>query len=127
LPAGLLVAVAGLGALNLSHLIKNVMFNIQAFFVTGDWGAVWWVVLVLMATLTFRGQFSQKRELAGLILSFFIMIALLGMLRHPYHERWFDSANRMLTHIAPILLFYLVTQTAAVSAETAQGGLTGQD
>lgn len=114
-PAGLLVVVAGLGVLNFSHLFNNVMVNIKAFFVTGNWGAVWWVVLALVATLSFPYPFSQKRELKGLIVSFFIMIVLLGMLRHPYHQNWYDSANRMLTHIAPVVLFYLVTQTAAVN------------
>lgn len=122
-PVGLLVAVAGLGVFNSQHLLDNILVNIKAFFITGNWGSVWWVVLALLVILSFPIKFPQKRELSGVVVAFFIMIALLGMLRSPYHERWFDSANRMLTHIGPVVLFYLVTMVAAARADSPEDGL----
>ncbi|MDY6873298.1 MAG: hypothetical protein SVR81_04940 [Chloroflexota bacterium] len=125
-PAGLLAVVSVLGAFNFQHLLGNLQVNLKAFFVTGNWGAVWWVVVALALLFSFRIQFPQKQQLLGLILSFFIMIALLGMLRVPYHERWFDSANRMLAHIAPLVLFYLITLAAAASVPSQPEALKGK-
>ncbi len=126
-PVGLLVAVAGLGVFNSQHLLGNILMNIKAFFITGNWGSVWWVVLALLVILSFPISFPQKRELSGVIVAFFITIALLGMLRNPYHERWFDSANRMLTHIGPVVLFYLVTLVAAARADSPKDALPARE
>jgi hypothetical protein len=119
-PVGLLAALASLAAFNFQHLLDNVLVNIKAFLITGNWGSVWWVVLALVLMLSFPIRVPQKRELTGLIFSYFGMIALLGMLRQPYHERWFDSANRMLVHIAPVVLFYLITMAASAGADSRQ-------
>jgi hypothetical protein len=45
-------------------------------------------------------------------------VEILGFFRHPYHDQWFDSANRMMIHIAPLVLFLIVTQIAKASSHS---------
>ena len=111
-PAGLLALIVVLGILNPQQLSTNFRVILKNAFITGNWGAVWWVITILFAILPIKVSFFMKRELASFILSFFLVLGLLGMFRVPYHDRWFDSANRMIVHIAPVFLFYVFSLIA---------------
>jgi len=121
LPAGLFILFAGFGIANSDQLINNLAVYLKTVFVTGNWGAVWWVVVALFTFLPVKIHFPLKRELFSIILSFFLIIQLLGLFRVPYHDRWFDSANRILVHITPVLLFYLVMLIAKAGSKNSKG------
>lgn len=121
LPAGLLLLVVGLGALNPDQLFNNLGVNLKTIFMTGNWGAVWWVVIILFALLPVGLSFPLKRELNAFMLSFFVVIELLGLFRVPYHARWYDSANRILIHIIPLVLFTLIIRIASAVSRDRTG------
>jgi hypothetical protein len=110
LPLVLLICVLGIGATQSDQFINNLQVTAETMFLTGNWGAVWWVVIALAIIVPGRGQFPQRRVLTSIILSFFLIVHLLGLFRQPYHDRWFDSANRMLVHIVPVVIFSLLTK-----------------
>lgn len=116
IPVGLLMTMLALGFFNFDQLISNLQVNLTATFTTGNWDSFWWVILTLSVLLSYSIRFSQKRELLALIWSFFLMVEVLGLMRHPYHEFWYDSANRMLEHIAPVILFYFLILVSRIGS-----------
>lgn len=99
-----------LGLTNIRALVTNL-------FVSGHWGSFWVVVLVLLVIGAKTGNFPQKRLLSGFLVSFVAIVEVLGFFRHPYHDLWTDSANRMMIHIVPLVLFLVITQIAKAGAK----------
>lgn len=83
-------------------------------FIFGNWYLFW--VFFLFVSI-FVGIYSPKTEhqklYIYLIAIFFIQIVFLGALREPYHLNWSDSANRMLIHIIPIMLLFIIEKLFA--------------
>ncbi len=124
IPLGLLIALIGLGLTKFDQLAHNIQVSLSALLVTGNWDSFWWIILSIFLLLPFPTKFPQKREIFSYIWSFIIMIQALGMFRHPYHSRWYDSANRMLIHITPIVMFYLIVMIGNVTAKLKQNSFT---
>lgn len=115
LPILFLLGWVILGILNQTAFVTNIRSVSLNLFVTGNWSAFWWVTVGLTIISAFHSRFPQKRILLNIILIFVMIVQILGFFRSPYHERWFDSANRMMIHIAPLFLFFVVTQVAKVN------------
>jgi len=56
--------------------------------------------------------------LYGVILFFALLLAIVYF-RVPYHTGWGDSANRMFTHILPIVILYVQMKAAQGLSGTA--------
>jgi hypothetical protein len=117
LPFLLLAIWVVLGLLNPTQGLINIRALATNLFVSGNWGSFWFAALALIWISVFTRQFPQKRLLLSFLVSFISVVEILGFFRHPYHGRWFDSANRMMIHIAPLFLFFVVTQIAKASSQ----------
>ena len=116
LPFLLLVVWSVLGILNPRSYSINLNSISSNLFVSGNWGFLWYAVIALFAISLFSRGFPQKGILLRIMVSFFATIEILGFFRLPYHARWFDSSNRMMIHIAPLILFFLITQIAKANS-----------
>ena len=116
LPFILLVAWIVLGFLNPSQAIINLRAISTNLFISGNWGSFWYAALVLILISVFIRRFPQKGILLSFLVSFVSIVEILGFFRHPYHNQWYDSANRMMIHIAPLVLFFVITQVAKASS-----------
>ena len=105
-----------LGALNPSVFLNNLKAILTNFFISGGWGFFWVINIPLLFISIYSEHFPQKRLLLRFLISFFAVIEILGFFRYPYHDQWYDSANRMMIHIAPLVLFFVITQVAKASS-----------
>lgn len=103
-----LVIAVGLAALALAtawqpaHMLENVDAIYRNLTTHGRWGLAW-VTLAFAAPLAWRLN-AGSRALLALTVSFTALILLMGMARIPYRLGWGDSANRMFTHLWPLLV-----------------------
>ncbi|MBT8494384.1 MAG: hypothetical protein KJO07_15115 [Deltaproteobacteria bacterium] len=69
------------------------------------WGMFWLCSLALgvLALLVERPRFGEAMAFGVPI--FIAAVVLLGAL-HPYRQHYYDSGNRMMVHIAPLMYFY---------------------
>ena len=109
--AGVLtVAMIGIFIIKPGHMLislKSISLNMLA---SGRWGATWFLILSLMSFTFSRAKFLEERLFSLGILFFFILLLLLAYLRIPYSIGWGDSANRIITHIVPITIMYVVVK-----------------
>lgn len=117
LPFFLLVVWSVLGIMNPTHYFTNLRSLGLDLFVTGNWGSFWYAAVFLFIISYFIGHFPQKRLLLRFMVSFVAIIEILGFFRVPYHDEWTDSANRMMIHIAPLVLFFVITQIAKAGSK----------
>jgi hypothetical protein len=115
-PFLLLAAWVVLGFLNPEQGMTNLRAILSNIFISGNWGFFWIVTLSLFVISLFSGRFPQKGTLINIMVSFVAIVEILGFFRHPYHDQWYDSANRMMIHIAPLVLFFVITQIAKASS-----------
>ena len=93
---------------------------ISNMFLSGEWGLTWLIISFLLL-ISVAGPRVPWEELFFFgISSFFSTLLALSYFRPPYRSIWVDSANRMLTHILPIVVLY-------ISMKAAQGLLIGAD
>jgi hypothetical protein len=106
---GMVVGLALMFALkteNMTISLNAILYNI---FSEGNWwGATWYILLALLFIAIWMPRLPFE-ELFTYGISIFLMLLLaLAFIRIPYRYKWFDSANRMLTHLAPVVLLYLM-------------------
>jgi hypothetical protein len=106
---GMVVGLALMFALkteNMTISLNAILYNI---FSEGNWwGATWYILLALLFIAIWMPRLPFE-ELFTYGISIFLMLLLaLAFIRIPYRDKWFDSANRMLTHLAPVVLLYLM-------------------
>lgn len=92
--------------------ISNLLYNLLYF---SSWGIFW--ILILFQYLIKTDKKSYKlNNLDSSVATYFIVIILLAYFRNaPYLVGWGDSANRMMIHIVPILIFTFVTRIVNTS------------
>jgi hypothetical protein len=86
---------------NLTAILMN-MFD------SGRWGITWHILLGLLVLGTIQPRFNNEKLFFYGIPLFFALLLALGFMRLPYRLGWGDSANRIITHIMPIILLYTV-------------------
>ena len=74
----------------------------------GWWGAAWLILLVLFMFAFLQPGFPYERLFSFGIPAFFMLLLALAFMRFPFHLGWGDSANRMITHIMPVIFFYFL-------------------
>ncbi len=106
-------------AASLSALVQNILKS-------GNWGVTWVVLFVLFTLAHHKVKLPHGKVFFIGIPSFLMFLFVLSSERIPYRVGWGDSANRILTHILPVLLFYVLlrlgqgqSQTEAHAAEPA--------
>ena len=77
------------------------------------WGLTWILMAVAYVLSLGKGGFPFERLLQSCTVAFFLLTLILCYGRPPYRVGWGDSANRMLTHIAPIALLYVFARHAS--------------
>ncbi len=86
----------------------------------GAWGFFWYVVSPLVAATMVWGRVEADRLLNFGIVGFFVTLPLMAYLREgAYRVGSGDSGNRMLMHIVPLLVVYLVVAAGRAAADVA--------
>jgi hypothetical protein len=96
-------------ATSLTVMVKNMFdFNFERWEITwyGRWGITWFVFVILGLLALAWPKINHEKFLSYGIILFLILIYLFAFARNPYRLGFGDSANRMLTHIVPIIVFY---------------------
>jgi hypothetical protein len=113
--AGLL---AGLGMVlvsepgNLHEAIRNTIDNMlfaiwwPQTWISYWWGMTWFTMLLLALVSLTLPRIPHERLFALGIPAFFVLVFDFLLVRGGYRLGWGDSANRMLVHILPVIVFY---------------------
>lgn len=90
------------------HFGTNVNMVLGNMLSTGRWGATWTVAFAVLAlsliAFRSRGLYLTMAFVGG----FLLLVFFLGLFRPPYRIGWGDSANRIVTHLLPVLLMGVV-------------------
>jgi hypothetical protein len=108
---GAFLLLAGLLILNPRNIITGLVVTVQNMLVYGQWGVIWYVVLAGLILAFTQPRFKNESFFVLLLAIYFLFVIALGWLRtnvNVYHLGRFDSGNRMMTHILPLAVYYLV-------------------
>jgi hypothetical protein len=89
------------------HMLESTINLIRNLLIYGRWGFTWYVVILLLLLSNKEDPIPYKNIFHYGLPTYFLFILSLSFLRLPYHPNWWDSANRMMTHLLPATLFYL--------------------
>ena len=88
------------------HMYTSMKVILKNVLESGRWGITWVVFSFLVfISLFWPGSLREAYFFYG-ISSFLLLLLAISYFRVPYRVGWGDSANRMLTHILPILILY---------------------
>lgn len=100
------------------HFISSIYSSIFNMLETGEWGLTW-LMFSFLLLVSFLGPQVLKEELFSYgIVSFFALLLAIVYFRVPYKSGWGDSANRMFTHILPIVVLYVLMKAAKGLAQS---------
>lgn len=94
------------------HMLKSLSSIVLLMLIGGRWGATWFLLIGLLIFAFKQSHFKHEKIFSVGIISYFILLLALSSMRSPYRIHWGESANRMLTHILPIILFYIMNKYA---------------
>jgi len=109
-----LVGLAFLFTLKPTDMQTNLTAILKNMFDSGRWGVTWHILLGLLVFGLIQPRFNHERLFSYGIPLFFALLLALGFMRLPYRLGWGDSANRIITHIMPIILLYTVIKYSHV-------------
>ncbi|HEY59640.1 MAG TPA: hypothetical protein G4N92_02980 [Anaerolineae bacterium] len=90
------------------HMTANLIGVLKNLFITGSWGAFWYLFLLSFLISIITPPFHYEGLFKFGIPVYFMCLLVLGFIRKlPYHDIWSDSANRMVINIMPIALLYM--------------------
>ncbi|RLD01549.1 MAG: hypothetical protein DRI65_15530 [Chloroflexota bacterium] len=92
-------------ALSFWNTVKNLLYS-------GRWGITWLMALLLVMIVAGGPRVSREYLFYYGISSFFSLLLAISYFRVPYRLGWGDSANRMSTHILPIILMFILMKIA---------------
>jgi hypothetical protein len=111
LPWMLIIALVVAFLLKGEHMQVSAQRFFYNLFIDGLWGSFWWVcVTALIIQLFYYKKVSDLTM--RFMLSVFLVVLLtflLSYLRTPYRLGWTDSGNRIVFHIAPVVLLWLAS------------------
>ncbi|MEO0561314.1 MAG: hypothetical protein AAF125_04335 [Chloroflexota bacterium] len=121
----IMVAALGLGVLGLvtlrpAHMMMSAYAMFVNVFVFGAifwWGMTWWVVALTPTLLRTQPKTAHAYRITQTTISYVLITWSLSFLREPYRITWPDSANRMLSHLLPVLVCYVVLRAAPLVAQ----------
>ncbi|MDA0323643.1 MAG: hypothetical protein O2923_13150 [Verrucomicrobia bacterium] len=100
---GLLVVVL----LRRDHMATSFYSFTHNLVAHGLWGVAWIALIALLVLAVHTARIPHNRIFAIALPCFVLMLLCLAAARIPYRIGWGDSANRILTHLFPIVVFYL--------------------
>jgi hypothetical protein len=104
-----LLIMAALLVINPRNVIIGLVVTLQNMLVSGQWGAIWYMVLAGLVLAFTQPSFKNEGFFVLILGIYLVLLIALGWLRiNVYHLGREDSGNRMLTHILPLAVFYLV-------------------
>lgn len=105
-----LVVTIGLILYAPKHMLLSILHIFQNLFVTGGWGLTWYFLTTLFIYIRYIKKikrFSQLDKLEIIVMLYFLFTYIIVIARVPYRLGDGDSANRMILHIFPLIVFYL--------------------
>jgi hypothetical protein len=111
---GLALVVVAAGARDPAHLAVSVQAMATNLLVAEEWGWTGWLLLTAVCLVAVLPRLPRGYLLSTVVAAFVLLTVALGMFRNPYRIGWGDSANRMLTHVVPVLVLYLVARYGQV-------------
>jgi hypothetical protein len=106
---GALLLLAGLLILNAGNVVTGVVITVENMLVYGQWGIIWYVVMAGLILAFTQPRFKKESILVLILAIYFLFVLALGWLRTlVFHLGREDSGNRMLTHILPLAVYYLI-------------------
>lgn len=106
----LVLGILGLIAYKPTHMLLSFSHIIQNLFVTGSWGLCWYFLLTVYIYLRYVVKKSRLKELDFILIVsgvYFLFTYAIVITRVPYRLGEGDSANRMILHIFPLVVFYI--------------------
>lgn len=102
--SGAILAASAAFVWKSGHIVTSLHNVLENMFYSGFWSSSW-TILALLLGLTFLGPASRLRDaILSFGVAFFVLVLVLVLFRVPYRLGFGDSANRILTHLMPILL-----------------------
>jgi hypothetical protein len=101
------------------HFLQNIDAIRSNLFFSGRWGAAWWTVAFVLPLLLSLNQGSKGRVLVAFFVAFSSLVILLGIMRIPYRVGWGDSANRIFTHLLPLIALWTICVLSPAKLQTA--------
>jgi hypothetical protein len=90
------------------QMLKCVISPLKNAYYYGNWGPIWIVFLILLVFSATQPRIPYEKLFTFFIIAFSLLLLSLGGMRPPYRLGYGDSGNRMLTHILPIICFYVL-------------------
>jgi len=90
------------------HMMKSSNSVFGNLFATGKWQSYWYFVVFALAMSLLYKNIKNESYWTIFICTYVILIIAISIARIPYRIGWGDSANRMFTHLAPIITTYLL-------------------
>lgn len=107
----LLIISGVLTIIKMNHAYLNLKVMIENMFMYGSWGYTWVIVLMMVILTVVMNEFPESKYFLTCIIGYFLVMFILFMFRpQPVRLGFGDSANRMLIHILPVLVFYLFSK-----------------
>jgi len=89
--------------------VESSLVILSNLFATGYWGSFWWTFgPIALVLVVFGPRIRDENVWLELTAGGTLTVLLLGAIRtNPYRIGWGDSGNRMIFHLAPIVLLYI--------------------
>ena len=108
--AGLVVLSAIFTILKPEHMFSSLEGIVWNTLVKGNWGLTWYILVFLLAELYFSKRRSTEYHWLFMVLVTYVVVVYdLAYFSDPYHIGEFDSANRLLLQVLPLIVLYLGT------------------
>lgn len=95
---------------DLEHMSLSLNVLLENLLVGGSeehsWGGTWLILALMMPLVLILPRIPYEKIWTTSIIIHFLFILLLVISRVPYRLGWADSANRIMTHILPVIFFY---------------------
>ena len=93
------------------HMLTSLASIVQNLLVYGNWGLTWFVIFFLATELYFaRRDATERHWLFMVLVTYMLLVYNLAYFREPYHHMGdYDSANRLVLQVLPLVLLYLST------------------
>lgn len=107
------------------HMSTSLMHFIQnAFMEEGHWGVGWWLILLMSVFVFSVNKWGGAVEYGFSIIYILFICSLAVFHFMPYRIGFADSANRMLVHIYPFTVIFLINALFRIKERYAFGSIS---
>jgi hypothetical protein len=111
--SGLTFGIIGFYIYKPVAMVSTVRTIVENMFISGCWGKAWFYILpILLVAMVYPKRFQHEEYFFNNIVAFILILLLVDYQAYPIHYlNSGDSANRIMLHILPIILFYITMKT----------------